>query len=178
MAKEIVKITKIVGLLRSNNVKEADALIVSESNRIGSQIADLKRKIGILESGLQTLESLMPEGGQQSLSRISVEAPAPAKLTKSQKHKRRQEILRVALMVADDMKSFSPEDIARILASEGVPMGVAPNRVNTAISSFLRGNPDFERDLDNEGLYKKRIQNIASEEVSIDSARDENEDNE
>ena len=172
MAREIVQISKIVKLLRSNDVDEADALIVSESNRIGSQITDFKRKIGILESGLQTLQTLMPEGGQQSLLEISVEEPTRAKLTKSQKHKRRQEILRVALKVGDELKSFSPEDIARVLAREGVPMGVQENRVNTAISSFLRGHPDFEKDLNNEGLYKKKMQGSPGQEASTDSVQD------
>ena len=88
MAKENV-ITKIGQLLRLGQANDADALIVGESNRVESQIADLKKKIAILESALSTLHDLMPEGGQQSLIEGSARALTPVKLTKSQKQIRR-----------------------------------------------------------------------------------------
>jgi len=168
MVRENPRITQIAQLLRSGKYAEADSLIVQESSRVKTQISDLKIKIVSCEASLATLRSLLPESGQQDL--LASQPATSIKLTKSQKHKRRQEILRVALMVADDIGSFSSEDIARVLASEGVPMGVPPNRVNTAVGSFLRGNPEFEKDVENEGLYKKKVQSVDVEEDVTESA--------
>ena len=45
MVRENPRITQIAQLLRSGKYAEADSLIVQESSRVKTQIADLKRKI-------------------------------------------------------------------------------------------------------------------------------------
>lgn len=167
MAKVSV-ITKVGLLLRSNKSDEADILLVSESNRIERQIADLKGKIAGLESDLSAIHQLMPEGGQQSLLRGIPGAPEPVKLTESQKDERRREILRVANKIGEEKSAFASEDVARVLVADGVPMGVRASRVNTAIGAVLRSHTDFDK-VEGKPLFRKRVRIVETGEGATKS---------
>ena len=158
MAKESV-LTKVGLLLRSNKPDEADELLVSESNRIERQIAELKGKIVVLESDLSAIHQLMPEGGQQNLLG---RAPEQVKLSESQKDERRREILRVANEIGDEKSAFASEDVARVLRAKGVPMGVQASRVNTAIGAVLRSHTDFDK-VEGKPLFTKRVRNVSTD---------------
>ena len=151
------QLAEIFDLNRCGKSERADKLSVELLDDVESEIAVLKDKVTQLENRLSLIRGIAPKG-QMSIPGVG-SARQSAKLTKSEKRKRREEILRVARKVGTELEVFSSEDVARVLLDEGVNMGVQPNRVNTAIGAFLRSHTDFERDKEEAGLflYRSRV---------------------
>ena len=144
------KLDKIVKLLWAGETSEAKRLGAIESERLESQVTELKDTLSKVESSLATLRTLMPATGEH----ISLEeAGSGAKqgtdrptLSQAQKQRRKREILRAASEVAKDGKEFTSDDIKEILLKSDVVIGIPENRINTAIGAVLRRQKeDYER---------------------------------
>lgn len=135
---------------------QAEKLGGSVLSIVDDEISALKVKITELEQRRREVRRFVPSG---QLPMEGMDAPdQPAPLSKSEKRKRREEILRVARKVGDELEVFSSEDVTRVLIEEGVEMGVPRRRANTAVGAFLRSSQaqrEFEKDPDEAGLYRK-----------------------
>ncbi len=170
------KLDKIVKLLWAGETSEAKRLGAIESERLESQVTELKDTLSKVESSLATLRTLMPATGEH----ISLEeAGSGAKqgtdrptLSQAQKQRRKREILRAASEVAKDGKEFTSDDIKEILLKSDVVIGIPENRINTAIGAVLRRQKeDYERVAP--GVYIKRRAGLLDKDIHEESTESE-----
>ena len=150
------QLAEIFALNRRGKNDRADKLGLALLTDVESEIAALKNKIDLLEDRLPLIQGIVPKG-QLSIPGVGSVGQS-AKLTKSEKRKRREEILRAARKVGTAMEVFSSEDVARVLADDDVDMGVQSSRVNTVIGAFLRSHEDFEKVEGETGLHRIKAQ--------------------
>ena len=150
MTAENQQINKIGQLLWSGNTAEAKRLIALESEKVESEVTDLKDTLAKREAYLATLHSLTPPTGDQvSGEEAGFGASQRAderKLTHAQKRLRKREILKAAAEISANGREFTSDDIKEILLKSDVVIGIPENRINTAIGAVLRRQKeDYER---------------------------------